>query len=135
MKLALFQNVKAINPIKPELFNLSLKLEVPVLLRETNTEVIRTLIFMERKKEKKLDSFEKKVVTGKSLIGEMSSPFLDASDSTGQGSQQEEKEAVKKRREETHAKMEEIERLFGQLDNEEKTDVPVQQDSSSSRKK
>ncbi len=134
-KLALFQNVKDQNPLKPELFNIALKLEAPVVLRETNTEVIRTLIFMERKKEKKLDSFEKKIVTGKSLIGEMSSSLLDAADSTGQGSAQEEKDAVKKRREETHAKMEEIERLFGQLDNEEKPDVPVKQDSTSTRKK
>jgi hypothetical protein len=131
-KLTLFQKVKEQNPLKPELFNFALKLEVPVLLRETNTEVIRTLIFMERKKEKKLDSFEKKVVTGKSLVGEMNASLSDMSDSAVQ---QEEKEAMKKRREETHAKMEEIERLFGQLDKEENADVPMKTDTNSTGKK
>jgi hypothetical protein len=134
-KLAMFQKVKDKNPLKPELFNFSLKLEAPVLLRETNTEVIRTLIFMERKKERQLDAFEKKVVTGKSLIGEMNASLMDAADSTGQGSQQEEKDDLKKRREETHAKMEEIERLFGQLDDEDKTNVPMKSDTNSTGKK
>ena len=124
-KLTLSRKVKEKNPIKPELFFFGLKLEIPVLLRETNTEVIRTLIFMERKKGKKLDSFEKKVATGKSLISEMNASLIDIQDSLGTMTYQEEKDAMKKRREETQAKMAEIERLLIQLDREEKKDIPT----------
>jgi hypothetical protein len=133
-KLTLSQKVKEKNPIKPELFNVALKLEVPILLRETNTEVIRTLIFMERKKGKKLDSFEKKVVTGKSLISEMNTSSVDVQDSLGTVMDQEEKEAIRKRREETQAKMDEIGRLFMQLDKEENKGVPMKTDTNSTGK-
>jgi hypothetical protein len=128
-KLTLFQKRKEKDPVKPELFNISLKFEAPILLRETNTEVIRTLIFMESKKKEKLDSFQTKIVAGKSLMGEMNASLLDLPGNVGDVSVQDEKEAMKKKREETHLKMEEIERLFIQLDKEEKGNVPPNADT------
>jgi hypothetical protein len=119
-KLTLFQKVKQKNPITPELFNISVKLEAPLLLKEMNTEVIRTLIFMEEKKEKTIDSLEKKVAAGKSLVRDINASLFNMMDSVDGASVSEEKDALKKRREDTYKKMDEIERLFLQLDNKEK---------------
>jgi hypothetical protein len=128
-KLTLFQTRKEKDPFKPELFNISLKFEVPILLRETNTEVIRSLIFMESKKKEKLDSFQSNVVAGKSLMGEMNASLLDLPGNLGEASLQDEKEALKKKREETHQKMDEIERLFMQLDKDDKGKFPTNADT------
>jgi hypothetical protein len=133
-KLTLFQKEKVTGPVKPELFNVAVKVEAPILLRETNTEVIRTLIFMERKKEKKLDSFQAKVVTGKSLMSDMNAFLVDVQGATGDTSLLDEKQALKKKREETHQKMEEIEQLFMQLDNDEARKMHMQTDTLSSGK-
>ncbi len=118
-KLTLFQNVKTRNPLKPELFNASIKFEVPIVFKETNAEVIRTLIFMEGKKEKKLNEFEKRIATGKSLVDTLDASLLETSDSSGTAYFPEEKDSMKKKREETQKKMDEIERLFLLLNSEE----------------
>jgi hypothetical protein len=133
-KLTLLQKGKQSSPVKPELFNVALKVEAPILLRETNTEVIRTLIFMEKEKEKKLDSFQAKVLTGKSLISDMNAFMLDAKGTTVDTSYQDDKEVLKKRREDTHLKMEEIELLFMQLDKEEEAKATRKTDTLSGRK-
>lgn len=133
-KLTLFQTGKQSGPVKPELFNIALKVEAPILLRETNTEVIRTLIFMEKEKEKKVDSFQAKVVTGKSLLSDMNAFMLDAKGTTVDTSFQDDKEALRKKREETHLKMEEIERLFMQLDKDEDAKAPGKTDTLSTGK-
>jgi len=118
VKLALFQNVKDKNPVHPELFRMSLRVEAPILFKETNTEAIRTLVFMERKKEKTADGIEKKITAGKSLLGDVNASLIGL-DSTDKSDFLEEKEAMKKRREETQKKMDEIEQLFIQLDKDE----------------
>jgi len=118
-KLTLFQNVKDKNPLHPELFNVSLRVEAPLLFKETNTEAIRTLIFMEKKKNAMPDSLEKKMATGKSLLTDMNASLVGMQDSIGQTDALDEKELLKKRREETQGKMDEIEKLFMQLDKDE----------------
>lgn len=130
MKLTLFQNVKEKNPFNPELFKISIKAEVPLLFRETNTEAIRTLIFMERKKEKKIDSFEKKVATGKNLLNDMSASLMGPRDSL-ETSDSDLRDAMKKRREETQKKMDEVEALFRQLDLEGQPKAPAMADTAS----
>ncbi|HEX7511697.1 MAG TPA: hypothetical protein VF335_10380 [Chitinivibrionales bacterium] len=120
-KLTLFQNVKDHNPLKPELFNVSLRLEAPVLFKETNTEAIRTLVFMEKKKNEKSDQFEKNLVSGKNLLTDLNASLVGAHDSLIQTDALDEKEQLKKRREETQKKMDEINTLFMQLDQDERT--------------
>lgn len=131
VKLALFENTKEDNPLQPELFKISIKIEAPLLFRETNTEAIRTLIFMERKKEKKSDSFEKRVATGKNLISDMSAALMGPQDSLD-ALDSDSKEAMKKRREETQKKMDEVEALFKQLDLEAQPKAPALLDTASS---
>jgi len=52
VKMSLYQALKEKNPLNPELFNVSMRIEVPIFMRETNTEAIRTLIFLGQRKEK-----------------------------------------------------------------------------------
>jgi hypothetical protein len=130
VKLALFQNAKEKNPFQPELFKISVKAEAPLLFRETNTEAIRTLIFMERKKEKKNDSFEKKVASGKNLLNDMSASLMGPQDSL-EVSDSGLKDTLKKRREETQKKMDEVEGLFRQLDQEAQPKAPALMDTTS----
>lgn len=124
VKLTLFQNAKEKNPFQPELFKISLKAEAPILFRETNTEAIRTLIFMERKKENKSDSFEKKVAARKNLLNDMSTSITGPQDSLVT-SDLDLKDSMKKRREETQKKMDEVEALFRQLDLENQPQAPA----------
>ena len=130
VKLSLFQNVKDKNPVHPELFKMSLRVEAPILFKETNTEAIRTLVFMERKKEKAADGIEKKIVAGKSLLGDVNASLIGLQDSTDKSDFLEEKEAMKKHREETQKKMDEIEQLFIQLDRDEQKNNAVKTDTS-----
>jgi hypothetical protein len=129
-KLTLFENAKEKNPFQPELLKITIKAEAPLLFRETNTEAIRTLIFMERKKEKKSDSFEKRVANGKNLINDMSSSLMGPQDSL-ETSDLDLKDSMKKRREETQKKMDEVEALFRQLDLENQPKAPTVTDTNS----
>ena len=135
VKLTLFQNVKDNNPLNPELFNASVRLEAPLLFKETNSEAIRTLIFMEGKKESKPDSLEKKIASGKSLLTDVNISIVGLQDSTDKSDFLEEKEAIKKRREETQKKMDEIEKLFMLLDKDDMVKTSGQTDGSAARKK
>jgi hypothetical protein len=53
VRMALYKKQKAAFPLEPDLFAVSLRLEAPLYYRETNTEAIRTLVFVEQEKEKK----------------------------------------------------------------------------------
>jgi hypothetical protein len=86
---------------------------------------------MERKKEKKLDSFQAKIGTGKSLMNDMNAFLVDVKSAAVDTTYRDEKEALRKKREETHQKMEEIERLFIQLDKEESGKAQMNADTLS----
>jgi hypothetical protein len=134
VKLALFETAKAVDPFQPELFKITIRAEAPILFKETNTEAIRTLVFMERKKEKTDDSLEKKVATGKNIISGMSASLIGGADSL-ETSDVDMKTARIKRREETQKKMDEVEDLFKSLDVEGQLKEPPRPDSAETRKK
>ncbi len=50
IKFALVQFLKTSKPLTPDLIGLGIRIEAPVYYRETNTEAIRSLVFMEREK-------------------------------------------------------------------------------------
>jgi len=112
-KVTVYQDISGKDPLKPELFNLSLKLEAPLFFTETNTEAIRTLIFMEQKKEKKIETAAKtiKYTNENSRIDGIELPKLDG-DSLESFDFNQERQDLIKRREETQKKMADIERLF-----------------------
>jgi hypothetical protein len=119
IKLAIFKHVKENDPLEPELFNFSIRMEVPILYKETNTEAIRTLIFMKTIKGKQPDSLDKKISAGKTLLKDVNASLLGLQDSTEKSDALEEKEEIKKRREDTQKKMDEIEKLFMKLNEED----------------
>jgi hypothetical protein len=118
IKLAVSQKVKNITPLNPEVFNTSLRIEIPLFFRETNTEAIRTLIFMKSRK-KETDTLEKNISNGNRLLKDVNASLLDLKDSTEAHNAEDEKETIKKHREETQQKMYEIEKLFNRLDKDE----------------
>jgi hypothetical protein len=120
VKMTLYQDTKERDPLKPELFKASLRCEAPIFFRETNTEAIRTLIFMEQKKEKKTDAVvnAESMSTGKSLLGGITTSGAEE-DSLGSFDFSQERSELIKRREDTQKKMAEIEKLFIELDKED----------------
>jgi glutamine synthetase type III len=94
-------------------------MEIPILYKETNTEAIRTLIFMKTVKGKQPDSLDKKISAGKTLLKDVNASLLGLQDSTEKSDALEEKEEIKKRREDTQKKMDEIEKLFMKLNEED----------------
>jgi hypothetical protein len=131
IKLTLYQSLKSVNPVCPELFNASCRVEAPILFKETNTEAIRTLIFMERRKEKHGDAIEQKIASGKSLFDEVSVTGVATADSGESFDLVKEKADMIKRREETQKKIDEIEQVFRQLDMAERSKRAPPADSSS----
>jgi hypothetical protein len=114
VKLTLYQDVKEKNPLKPELFNASLRCEVPIFFKETNTEAIRTLVFMERRREKTVETATPGVPAGENLLRDVSA--LSDEDSLSSFDFTRERENLIKRREETQKKMNEIEKMFEEID-------------------
>jgi hypothetical protein len=117
VKISLYQDIKERDksPLNPELFNVSLRVEAPVFFRETNAEAIRTLVFLEQRKEKKSETaVAASMTSGQSLLNNLGT--LDETDTLGSFDYSQEREELIKRREETQRKMSEIEKLFLELD-------------------
>jgi len=117
-KITMLQNVKAKSPLKPELLNMTLRLEAPILFSETNTEAIRTLIFTEQKKEMKRQNISQNATTNKNILGDVSGTDTQ-SDSLGSFDFARERHELMQHREETQKKMTEIEKLFTDMDEED----------------
>jgi hypothetical protein len=122
VKMTLYQDVKDKDPLKPELFNASLRLEAPIFFRETNTEAIRTLVFMEQKKEIKSETVAdaEDLSSRKGLLKDISALGLGTeTDSSGSFDFSQERQDLVKRREDTQKKMAEIEKLLIDIDKED----------------
>ena len=113
LRMLLFQKVKSQRPLPANYIRASGYIELPLLYRETNTEAIRTMVFVEREKEKRKDVVTKSIEQQKSL-----KPDFDIS-LEGVGSEipdaDQEKDALQKR-EEIQQKMDEIESLLEDLE-------------------
>jgi hypothetical protein len=121
LRFMIFQVRKDQNGIKPDFLGLSIRFEAPLLFKETNTEAIRTLIFMEQVKEKKTDLLAKSIESQHSVIGELNASLGDVGDSTETFDYSRERNALLKRREEIQSKMKEIERIFSDSEGSDST--------------
>lgn len=112
-RILLLQRVKSERPLEPTYVRLSAAAEIPLLYRETNTEAIRTMIFIEKEKEEKVDAFAASIENGTQLETNLDVKIdgLDLEEFDSES----EKEMLK-RREEIQKKMEEIELLLEELD-------------------
>jgi hypothetical protein len=91
---------------------MSLSFEAPVYFRETNTEAIRTLIFMGKAKDKEKDRITRSIEQGKPIKTDFETGFEELAPDESDIDQQ--KEALRKK-EEIQNKMEEIEKLLEDL--------------------
>jgi hypothetical protein len=116
-KITLSRFLKSKNSLNPELFNIRIALEVPLYIKETNTEAIRTLIFLEQKKEKSSEQIKEASIidTTQKFIGSMNN-LVVPEDTIASFDYVSQRDELIKRREETQKKMEEIEQLFFEID-------------------
>ncbi len=112
-RILILQRVKAERPLEPSFIRLSVALEAPLMFKETNTEAIRTMIFIEQHRVKQPDAIDVSIRAGTQLETKLNLDLqkldLDIADS-------ESEKEVLKRREEIQQKMEEIERLLEDLE-------------------
>ena len=86
-----------------ERFYLGLRFEAPIIYRETNTEAVRSLVFLDKKRAQQPRSID--TLTGETLL-----PQTTAPDGSGESfDYRKENEELIKRREEIQRRMEEIE--------------------------
>jgi hypothetical protein len=115
VRVLLLQRVKSERPLEPTYVRLTTAAEIPLLYKETNTEAIRTMIFVEKEKEEKMDAVAASIQQGTKLETnlEVNIEGLDLDEFSSES----EKEVLQ-RREEIQKKMEELERLLEDLDDE-----------------
>ncbi len=110
-----FRNIDNTGSLNPEKLSIAVKFEAPILFKETNTEAIRTLVFMEKvKKEKKpeQEQLTKDIKSEIDLLGKFDNSILDLKDEDETFNYDKEKDNLIKRREEIKNNMIEIENLL-----------------------
>lgn len=113
LRWTFYREIKEIGSLNPEKISLALKFEAPIIFKETNTEAIRTLVFIE--KSKSLESQEEIVDNlepSKSFLGDFEKTIIELTGEDETFDYKKEKEALIKRREEIEEKMKEIELLL-----------------------
>jgi hypothetical protein len=114
-RFLVYQHLKSDNenPLEPVYFSASVKAEIPLYYRETNTEAIRTLVFMEREKEKKKQTVAvaKSTGAGRDYLGDFGMSLGELGD-TAQVQRDAADAEAKKRREMVQKKMDEIEQMI-----------------------
>lgn len=113
IRLMVFQNLAGSNSFDPDKVSVAVKIEAPLIFRETNTEAIRTLVFMEKEKNKKNEQ-------QLAQENEMESKYLKSPENNLAPPEsnaetfdyKKEKDALIKQREEIEKKMDDIEKLL-----------------------
>ncbi|MDD5675636.1 MAG: hypothetical protein PHC61_15815 [Chitinivibrionales bacterium] len=121
VRFMVFESVKPRNGLQPNFFGFHVRLEAPLLYKETNTEAIRTLIFMEQVKEKKADALAKNIESQHSVINQLKGSLEGLRDSTETFDYSNERSALIKRREDIQSKMKSIENIFSDSDKSDST--------------
>jgi len=132
VKIAVFEkvNTKINDPLTPVPFALHVRSDIPLLFKETNTEAIRTLVFMEQEKQKN-GAMARRGAIG----GDEGSSFDFSLDTLGEDQSMldfgEDEGQMKLRREEIQKRMDDIEKLLGETqDTGEPAVPPGKQDSN-----
>lgn len=116
LRWTVFRRTRDDSSLDPEAISLTVRLEAPILFRETDTEAIRTLVFMDQEKEREPDQFARKLHPRGGLLGEYDESLLGLGQGTTSFDYESEKEQLRKRREEIQNKMIEIEQLLREIE-------------------
>lgn len=113
IKILLMQRVKINRPLPAQYLSLAVSFEAPVIFRETNTEAIRTLNFMDKEKEKAKDLITRNIEQRRTIKTDFEMSFEELA--PGEDDDDMEKENLRKK-EEIQKKMEEIEKMLEDLE-------------------
>ncbi|MBD3422695.1 MAG: hypothetical protein GF398_21480 [Chitinivibrionales bacterium] len=119
VKVGLFKGVKQDYELKPDYLTISLKVVGPIYFKETNTEAIRTLIFMEQAKSKKKDDLEESIATQKHHFEDLGLGLSGIEQENETFDYKDEREKLVKQRREIQKKMDEIEQLLRKIEEED----------------
>lgn len=106
-----YQVLKEKNALPTSLIRAAAVMDIPLLFRETNTEAIRTLVFMERKKEQKKDNIARNIEQGKQVENNFDKELNSLNLKSEIPDSSREKDALQKR-EAIQQKLDDLEKLL-----------------------
>lgn len=113
IRVLLLQKVKSERPLTPTYLRIATAVEVPLVYKETNTEAIRSMLFIEKEKRRQVDDIDSSL--NNDIPFEQVLPLdIEGLDLDTYSKEAEQK--VLKQREEIQKKMEEIEKLLEEMD-------------------
>ncbi|MBN2035536.1 MAG: hypothetical protein JW768_02220 [Chitinispirillaceae bacterium] len=110
-----YQKLKELRPLPAAYVRASFWCEIPLLYKETNTEAIRTLVFLEREKAEKKDKITSSFEQGKRVESGLDKAFKSLHIESEFPDSEQEKAELQKRKE-IEKKMEEIEQLLEEIE-------------------
>jgi hypothetical protein len=113
LRVLIIQRTKPVNGLIPNYVRLSLGIQIPITYKETNTEAIRTMMFIEKQKIQQQDVISKSINEQKKMRTDFEINFEDLDNKLSVD--QNEQDAIK-RREEIRKKMDEIEKILESID-------------------
>ncbi|HEX2958111.1 MAG TPA: hypothetical protein VHO70_14855 [Chitinispirillaceae bacterium] len=113
LRILIFQRTKPVNGLPPNYIRLSFGIAVPITYKETDTEAIRTMVFIEKQKTQQQDIISKSIDQQKKMRTDFEINFDDLDNKSSENI--DEQEAIK-RREEISKKMDELEQILETLD-------------------
>jgi len=115
LRWTVYRHVDKTSSLDPQWFSINLKFEAPLFFRETNTEAIRTMVFIEKKKEEtNKEQTEQDIAAKSSVLTNLENTMSDIQKEDETFDYKKEKEDLIKRREKVDALMNEIEELLNE---------------------
>jgi hypothetical protein len=113
-RMAGYQKLKEHRPLPATILRGAFQIVIPLLFKETNTEAIRTLVFMEREKVEKKNTITTSFEQGKRVESGLDKEFKSLQLKSDLPGAEQEKEEMKKRQE-IQQKMDEIEKMLEEI--------------------
>jgi hypothetical protein len=111
VRISGYQVLKDKNPLPTALVRATAILDIPLFFKETNTEAIRTLVFMEREKEAKKDNLTRNIEQGNRVGNDIDKAFNSLNLKSEIPDSEAEKESLRKR-EDIQKKLDDLEKLL-----------------------
>lgn len=111
LRITAYQALKDKNPVPTSIIRAAVVLDIPLLFKETNAEAIRTLVFLERKKELKKDNVTRNIEQGQSVDKAIDKEVNSLNMNSDVPNSDQEKDALQKR-EAIQRKLDDLEKLL-----------------------
>jgi hypothetical protein len=111
LRLTTYRLLKDKNPLPTSFIRAAAVINIPLLFRETNAEAIRTLVFMERRNERKKDTIARNIELGKNVDNGIGKELNSLNINSAVPGADKEKED-KQKRETIQQKLDDLEKLL-----------------------